>query len=71
MYVVPKRAVIERDGLKRVVVITDGKVQTKPVTVEREVGADVYISAGLMGNESIIVSEPDKLKTGDRVEAKK
>jgi HlyD family secretion protein len=71
MYVVPKRAVIEREGLKRVVVIADGRVQTKPVTVAREVGADVYISAGLTGNESIIVSEPEKLKTGDRVEAKK
>src|SRR5207253_2911286 len=54
MYVVPKRAVIEREGLKRVVVIADGKVQTKPVTVEREVGSDVYISAGLIGSESII-----------------
>jgi HlyD family secretion protein len=71
MYVVPKRAVIEREGLKRVVAIGDGRVQTKPVTVAREVGADVYISAGLTGNESIIVSEPEKLKTGDRVEAKK
>ena len=71
MYVVPKRAVIEREGLKRVVVIADGKVQTKPVTVEREVGSDVYISAGLIGSESIIVSETEKLKTGDRVEAKK
>jgi len=71
MYVVPRRAVVEGGGLKRVVVMADGRVQTKPVTVEREVGSDVYISAGLTGSESIIVSEPDKLKTGDRVEAKK
>ena len=71
MYIVPKRSVIEREGEKRVVVMVDGKVQTKPVTVEREVGSDVYISAGLSGNESIIVSEPEKLKTGDRVEGKK
>ena len=71
LYVVPKRAVIEREGGKRVVLISDGKVQTKPVTVEREVGADVYISGGLSGNEAIIVSEPEKLKAGDRVEGKK
>ena len=71
LYIVPKGSVIEREGEKRVVVMVDGKVQTKPVTVEREVGSDVYISAGLSGNESIIVSEPDKLKTGDRVEGKK
>ena len=71
LYIVPKRAVIEREGEKRVVVMAGGKVQSKPVTVEREVGADVYISAGLTGNESIIVSEPEKLKTGDRVEGKK
>ena len=71
LYIVPKGSVIEREGEKRVVVMVDGKVQTKPVTVEREVGSDVYISAGLSGNESIIVSEPEKLKTGDRVEGKK
>jgi HlyD family secretion protein len=71
LYIVPKRAVIEREGEKRVVVMAGGRVQSKPVTVEREVGADVYISAGLTGNESIIVSEPEKLKTGDRVEGKK
>ena len=71
LYIVPKRGVIEREGGKRVVVIVDGKVQTKPVTVMREVGADVYISAGLNGSESIIVSESDKLKVGDRVESKK
>ena len=71
LYIVPKRSVIEREGEKRLVLMVDGKVQTKPVTVEREVGSDVYISAGLSGNESIIVSEPDKLKTGDRVEGKK
>ena len=71
LYIVPKRAVIEREGDKRVVVMVDGKVQTRPVTVEREVGADVYISAGLSGNESIIVTEPEKLKVGDRVESKK
>ena len=71
LYIVPKRAVIEREGEKRVVVIAGGKVQSKPVTVEREVGADVYISAGLTGNESIIISEPEKLKAGDRVEGKK
>ncbi|HYR45254.1 MAG TPA: efflux RND transporter periplasmic adaptor subunit [Terriglobia bacterium] len=71
LYIVPKRSVVEREGEKRVAVIVDGKVQTKPVKVEREVGSDVYISAGLSGNESVIVSEPEKLKTGDRVEGKK
>ena len=71
LYIVPKRAVIEREGEKRVVVMAGGRVQSKPVTVEREVGADVYISAGLTGNESIIISEPEKLKAGDRVEGKK
>jgi len=71
LYIVPKRGVIERDGGNRVVVAVDGKAQTKPVTVAREVGANVYISAGLTGNESIIVSEPEKLKVGDRVESKK
>src|SRR5205085_11775669 len=45
LYIVPRRSIIEREGEKRVVVVVDGKVQMKPVTVEREVGPDVYISA--------------------------
>ncbi len=69
---VPKRAVLERESGKAVLVIADGKVQSKPITVEREVGTDVVVSQGLSGSESIIVGEQlAQLKVGDKVEARK
>jgi HlyD family secretion protein len=72
LIVVPKRAIVDRDSGKAVLVISDGKVQPRPVTVDREVGSDVVISAGLAGSETIIVGDQlTQLKAGDRVEPKK
>ena len=52
-----------------VYVVADGKVQTKPIIIQKEVGGDVFVSAGLIGNESIIVGEQlSQLKVGDRVQ---
>ena len=71
LYVVPKRAVLDRESGKAVFVVADGKVQVKPITVAKEVGTDVFVSAGLVGNEAIIVGELlNQLKAGDRVEVK-
>jgi len=53
-------------------VITDGKVQSKPITIQKEVGPDVFVSSGLVGSESIIVGDTlAQLKVGDKVEPKK
>jgi HlyD family secretion protein len=72
LYVVPKRAVLDRESGKAVYVVADGKVQAKPVTVAREVGSEVFVSAGLAGNEAIIVGDQlTQLKTGDAVEVKR
>src|SRR5262249_20617562 len=68
LFAVPKRAVLDRESGKAVYVISDGKVQAKPVSVRKEVGSDVFISSGLLGNEVIIVGEQlHQLKVGDRV----
>jgi hypothetical protein len=72
LVIVPKKAVLDRESGKVVLVVSDGKVQSKPVTIQREVGADVFVSAGLSGNESIIVGDQlPQLRTGDRVVARK
>ena len=72
LYVVPKSTIQERADGKIVLVLADGTVQSKPVTVAREVGADAYVSAGLSGGESIISGEILKqLKVGDHVEVRK
>ena len=71
LYVIPKRAVLDREAGKAVYVVADGKVQVKPITVQKEVGSDIFVSAGLVGNEAIIVGEQlSQLKVGDRVESK-
>jgi HlyD family secretion protein len=68
LFAIPKRAVLERKSGKAVYVVWDGTVQAKPITVEREVGSDVFVAAGLVGNEAIIVGEQlRELKVGDRV----
>lgn len=69
LYVVPKRAVLDRDAGQVVFVVTDGRAQVQPIVVEKEVGTDVFVSSGLTGSERIIVgSDLAQLKTGDRVE---
>ena len=69
LLVIPKRAVLQRESGKTVYVVVDEKVQAKPIVIQKEVGGDVFVSAGLIGNEAIIVSEQlSQLKIGDRVQ---
>ena len=71
LYVIPKRAVLLRESGKTIYVVVDEKVQAKPIVVQKEVGGDVFVSAGLVGNEAIIVGEQlSQLKIGDRVQVK-
>ena len=71
LYVIPKRAVLQRESGKTVYVVVDEKVQAKPIVIQKEVGGDVFVSAGLVGNEAIIVGEQlSQLKIGDRVQVK-
>jgi HlyD family secretion protein len=72
LYVIPRRAVLDRESGKAVLVVADGKVQVKPITIDKEVGTDVFVAAGLAGTEAIIVGEQlSELKPGDPVEIKK
>src|SRR5215510_8734971 len=69
LLVIPKRAVLQRESGKTVYVVVDEKVQAKPIVIQKEVGGDVFVSAGLIGNEAIIVGEQlPQLKIGDRVQ---
>jgi HlyD family secretion protein len=72
LFIVPKHAIVDRESGKAVMTVSGGLVQPKPVTIARELGAEVYVSAGLTGNEAIIVGETlPGLKAGDRVDIKK
>ena len=68
-YMVPKSAIVERESGKAVLVVSAGVVQARPVTIAREGGSDAYVSAGLTGNESVIIGDKlNELKVGDSVE---
>lgn len=70
-FILPKRAVLERESGTAVLVVSDGMVQSKPISVDRELGSDVFVSSGLIGTEAIIVGDLlATLKVGDRVEAR-
>jgi len=71
LYIIPKRSVLERETGKAVLIVQNGRAQEQPITVEKEVATDVFVSKGLTGNESIIIGERlQQLKSGDRVEVK-
>jgi len=68
LYIVPRIAVVEREGSKSVYVVSDNVASVKPIVVAREMGDDVYVSSGLTGKESIIIGDALKnIKPGDRV----
>ena len=69
LFAIPKRAVLDRESGKAVFVVADGKVQAKPITIQKEVGSDVFVGGGLVGTEAIIVGEQlSQLKVGDKVQ---
>jgi len=69
LYTVPKASIVDREGRKVVLIVTEGMVKVRPVTIAREVGGDVYVSSGLSGSESVILGDAlSQLKAGDRVE---
>lgn len=53
------------------VVGSDGRVTVKPVTIARDEGSKVLISAGLTKGDRVIDSPPDSIRSGDRVQVQK
>ena len=68
---IPAGALIDHETGKAVMILVDGVVRVKPITVDREVDDVAYVAAGLTGDESIIVGdELQTLESGDRVEGR-
>jgi HlyD family secretion protein len=68
LYIIPKRALLQRENGQAVYIVSEGKVEAKPVVIHKEVGTDVFVSDGLAGNEAIIIGEQlQQLQIGDRV----
>ena len=47
LFIVPKRSVLDRDTGKAVIIAQDGRAQEQPITVEKEVGSDVFVCEGV------------------------
>jgi RND family efflux transporter MFP subunit len=63
----PSALIFDKAGLRVATVDAQGKVVLKPVTVARDTGTVIEISAGLTVDDKVIESPPDGIATGDPV----
>jgi RND family efflux transporter MFP subunit len=66
-YILPVDTLLFRKEGLRVAIVKDGKAELVPVTPGRDSGDTIEIISGLKGNESVIVSPPDSIVTGEQV----
>jgi HlyD family secretion protein len=64
---VPKAAVLRKDGSAFVFVVKGNRVEQRVIQVGEETGDFFIVMEGLSGGESTAVSGVDKLRDGDRV----
>jgi len=67
---VPKEAIVSRDGKPVVFELRDGKVRARPVVPGGERQGQVVVREGLAGSETLVVRPPETLKDGDAVRVK-
>jgi RND family efflux transporter MFP subunit len=67
---VPRAAVVTRDGASQVFTIIGDVVKPTPVTLGPTRQDQVVVTGGLSGEETIVARPPDSLKSGDRVRLK-
>jgi RND family efflux transporter MFP subunit len=63
----PSNTLLFRSEGLRVGVVKDGRVQLLPVTIGKDAGATVEISAGLQPSDAVILDPSDSLASGQRV----
>ncbi|MFL9501669.1 efflux RND transporter periplasmic adaptor subunit [Rhodopseudomonas palustris] len=65
---IPASALIfNRSGLRVATVGPDDRVQLKPVTIARDLGREIELSAGLTADDRIIIAPPDGITNGEKV----
>lgn len=67
-YILPAETLLFRKEGLRVAVVKDNKAQLLPVTPGRDFGDSIEVISGLQGNESVIVSPPDSVVNGEKVQ---
>ncbi len=64
---VPKQAVVKKDGGVFVFVVKNNKVEQRTIRTGDEMGDKYFVLDGLSGSESVAVAGVEKLRDGDRV----
>jgi RND family efflux transporter MFP subunit len=67
----PSGALLFRGEGLRVGVVRDGRVQLVPIKIGHDYGAKVEITSGLAPQDQVILSPPDSLAEGERVNVEK
>ena len=66
-YILPVDTLLFRKEGLNVTIVENGKAKLVPVTPGRDFGDSIEIVSGLQGNESVIMSPPDSIVTGETV----
>jgi multidrug efflux pump subunit AcrA (membrane-fusion protein) len=67
-YILPTETLLFRKEGLRVAVVADNKAKLVAVTPGRDFGNTIEIISGLQGSESVIVSPPDSMVDGEKVQ---
>lgn len=59
--------IVNESGTSVATVDANGRIRLKPITIARDEGGTVAISAGITGNERIVDTPPDAIADGDHV----
>jgi RND family efflux transporter MFP subunit len=68
--VVPAAAVRQRSGQDVVLVVENGRVERRAVTLGAVQGDEAFVETGLTAGEVIVIDGPEDLADGDRVEVR-
>jgi RND family efflux transporter MFP subunit len=69
--IIPKGAVRDDNGAKIVLLVRDGKLERRAVTLGPERGGDVEVLAGVTAGDVLVLHGPENLREGQSVEIKK
>jgi RND family efflux transporter MFP subunit len=67
-YLVPVSTLVFRSQGLQVAVVSDGSAVLTPVTPGRDFGDQIEIVSGLKGDESVVVTPPDSIVSGQKVQ---
>ena len=65
---IPKSAVRSDSGTSFVLLVRDGKLERRPVSLGLDRGTDIAVLAGVSPGDSLVVKGPENLRDGEKVE---